>query len=157
MRYVIDEPGLQDQLRADPSLIPDMLEEVLRLEGSTKCNARLARRDTKVGGVDIPAGTQIVIAFAAANRDPRRWEDPNTFRLGRPKIKEHLAFSRGAHVCAGAPLARLEVRVTFEKFLALATHIDLDTVKHGPRGRRLFDYEPSFILRGLADLHLKLS
>ncbi len=156
MRYLIDEPGLQDQMRANPALVPDMLEEVLRLEGSAKSNARLARRDTKVGGVDIPAGTQVVVAFAAANRDPRRWDDPNTFRLGRPKIKEHLAFSRGAHVCAGAPLARLEVRVTFEIFLELTRHIDLDEGRHGPRGDRVFNYEPSFILRGLSDLHLKL-
>lgn len=157
MRYVIETPGLQDQLRADPSLVPLMMEEILRLQGAAKCNARLALRNTEIGGVPIKAGTQVVTAFAAANRDPRRWDNPNTFELGRKKINEHLAFSRGAHVCAGAPLARLESRVMFETFLKLTSKIELDEEKHGPSGARTLDYEPSFILRGFAELQLKLS
>ncbi len=155
MRYIVDQPGLQDQLRSDPSLIPAMLEEVLRLEGSTKMTSRLARRDTKIGDHAVPAGTKILLAMSAANRDPQRWEDPGAFQLGRPKIKEHLAFGRGKHVCAGAPLARVEVRVILEKFLEHTAHIDLDENRHGARGNRTLNFEASFIIRGLADLHIK--
>jgi cytochrome P450 len=157
MRYIIDEPGLQDQLRAEPTLIPAMLEEVLRLEGSTKQTAKLARRDTKIGDVDVKAGTKILVGISAANRDPRRWENPNAFILNRPRIREHLAFGRGKHVCAGAPLARVEVRIIIEKFLQHTSHIDLDEARHGPRGNRNFVFEPTFIIRGLQDLHLKLT
>jgi cytochrome P450 len=156
MRYIADVPGLQDKLRADPALIPQLIEEVLRLEGSTKMTARLARKNTRIGGVDIAAGTKIFLALAAANRDPRRWPQPTEFQLDREKIKEHVAFGRGAHVCAGAPLARVEVRVILERFLEQTSEIDLSAEKHGPRGNRSLDFEPSFIIRGLSALHLKL-
>ena len=154
MRYIVDVPGLQDQLRADPTLIPALLEEVLRLEGSTKVLARVARRDTKVGGMDFPAGSKFMLSIAGANRDPRRWDEPNAFKLNRPGIKEHLAFGRGAHTCAGAPLARTEVRIILEKFLEHTSHIDISEEKHGPHGNRNYVFEPSFITRGLAELHI---
>ena len=157
MKFIVDEPGLQDRLRQNPSLIPQLLEEVLRLEGSTKMTARLARKDTHIGELKVPAGTRVMLALSAANRDPRRWENPQAFILDRPKIKEHLAFGRGAHVCAGSPLARAEVRIILEKFLQHTSRIDLVEEKHGPRGNRNFDYEASFIIRGLSELHLKLT
>ena len=156
MKFLMDMPELQDRLRADPSLIPAFLEEVLRLEGSTKMTARLARRDTRIGDLAAPAGTKVMVALAAANRDPRRWDRPEAFELNRPRIKEHLAFGRGAHVCIGAPLARVEVRMIFEKLLALTAKIELVDEKH-PAGSRSLDYEPSFIIRGLAEMHLKLT
>ncbi|WHO38470.1 cytochrome P450 [Sphingobium sp. AP49] len=156
MRYIAEQPDLQDRLRADPSLIPHLIEEVLRLEGSSKQTARLARRDTRIGDWMVPAGTPILLALAAANRDPRRWDDPGALQLARPGIREHVAFGRGKHVCAGAPLARVEVRIILEKFLAHTQSIELDEAFHGPRGDRVLHYEPSFIIRGLADLHLKL-
>lgn len=74
----------------------------------------------RIGGMDIVPGTKVVIAISAANRDPKRWEDPNEFRLNRPGIKQHLSFGRGAHTCAGAPLARYEVRIIFEAELPLS-------------------------------------
>lgn len=156
MRYLVDEPGLQDQLRADPTLIAPMLEEVLRLEGSSKMTARLARRDTEVGGVKIKAGTRIAVALASISRDERRWPEPHKFILNRPGIKEHLSFGRGAHTCAGAPLARVEVRVLFEKFLEHTSRITLDPARHGTTNDRNLEFEPSFIVRGLSELHVKL-
>jgi hypothetical protein len=134
-----------------------LLEEVLRLEGSTKMTARLARKDSHIGDLKVPAGTKVMLALSAANRDPRRWDNPEAFILDRPKIKEHLAFGRGAHVCAGAPLARTEVRIILEKFLQHTSNIDLVEEKHGMRGKRNFDYDASFIIRGLSALHLKLT
>jgi cytochrome P450 len=156
MKYLVEQPGLQDELRADPKRIPAFLEEVLRIEGSTKQTARLARRDTRIGDLEIPAGTKILLALSAANRDPRRWDNPNELIVGRKKIIEHVGFGRGKHVCAGAPLARVEVRVLMEKLLAYTDTITLDRGEH-PNGVADLVYEPSFIIRGLAKMHLKLS
>ncbi|MEJ5979365.1 cytochrome P450 [Novosphingobium sp. PS1R-30] len=157
MRQLCEDLDLQDRLRADPSLIPAFLEEMLRLEGSTKMTARLAVRDTKIGDLDVPAGKRVFVGLAAANRDPRRWDHPDVFVLGRQKIKEHVAFGRGAHTCAGAPLARVEVRVLFEQLLAQTSAIALSEDHHGIAGDRRLDYEASYIIRGLANLHVKLT
>lgn len=156
LRFLCENPDTQAELRADRSRIEPFLEEVLRLEGSTKTTFRLAKRNTRIGGIDIPAGKKIVIFVSAANRDPRRWDDPQEFRIGRPKIKEHLAFGRGAHVCAGAPLARKEVAVLYDRLLEHTSDIRLSEVHHGPKGARRIDYEPSYIIRGLANLHVEL-
>jgi cytochrome P450 len=157
MRYIVDQHGLQEKLRQEPGLIGPMLEEVLRLEGSVKQTARLAIRDTHIGDKAVPAGTKILVALAAANRDPRRWEKPADFVIDRAKIKEHVAFGRGKHVCIGAPLARAEVRIILEKFLELTSSIDLAEDHHGTRSQRRLDFEPSFIIRGLSELQLKLT
>lgn len=156
MRFIVDEPGLQERLRTDPTLIPALLEEVLRLDGPVKMTARLVRRDTHIGDLAVPAGTKVMVTLAAANRDPRRFDDPEALRLDRAKIQEHVAFSRGAHVCIGAPLARAEARAIIAKLLEYTSHIDIDREKH-PNGTRDLRYEPSFIIRGLAEIHLKLS
>lgn len=156
MKYLVERPELQDELRAEPTRIPAFIEEVLRIEGSTKQTARLARKDTRIGDVEIPAGTKILLALSAANRDPRRWDNPNELIIGRKKIIEHVGFGRGKHVCAGAPLARVEVRVLLEQLLASTDAIELDP-EHHPNGVADLDYEPSFIIRGLAEMHLKLT
>jgi len=157
LRFLCENKDMQAELRADYSKIGPFLEEVLRLEGSTKTTFRLAKRDTEIGGVKVPAGKKIVVFVSAANRDPRRWDDPREFRIGRPKIKEHLAFGRGAHVCAGAPLARKEVTVLYEKLFEHTSDISLSEAHHGPKGARRIDYEPSYIIRGLANLYVELT
>ena len=157
MRYIVDETGLQQQLRQDRSLIPWLLEEVLRLEGSSKATHRIARRDTSIGDVAVPAGTQVIVALAAANRDPRRWgDDASQFKLKRPGIKQHIAFGRGSHTCAGAPLARAEVTAILNQFLDQTSDIQISQDKHGKPGARHYEFEPSFIIRGLQNLYLEL-
>jgi len=156
MKYLVEDQELQNRLRADPKLMGPFLEEVLRIEGSTKQTARLARKDARIGDVDIPAGTKILVALSAANRDPRRWDDPNELVIGRKKVAEHVGFGRGKHVCAGAPLARVEVRVIMQKFLAMTSKIELDREGH-PNGISDLNYEPSFIIRGLDKMHVKLT
>ncbi len=156
LRFLCEDMVLQERLRADLSLIPQFVEEMLRIEGSTKTTFRLASRTTKVGDVTIPAGTRVVVSLAAANRDPRRWDAPTELKLGRPKAMEHLAFGRGAHVCAGAPLARVEVRVMLEELLKQTKAIRLSEAHHGPTEARSFAYQPSYIIRGLNDLHIEL-
>jgi len=156
VRYFCDNPEMQDRLRADPMLIPAFIEEMMRLEGSTKVTSRVATRATKIGDVDVPAGQQIALVLAGANRDPRRWDDPDAFRLDRPKIMEHIGFSRGAHTCIGAPLARKEVAIFLKHLLAQTSEISIVENVHGPRGQRILNYEPSFGMRGLVDLQVKL-
>jgi len=156
MKYLIEDQELQSQLRANPKQIPAFLEEVLRIEGSTKQTARLARKDATIGDVEIPAGSRILVALSAANRDPKRWDNPNELEIGRKKVIEHVGFGRGKHVCAGAPLARVEVRVIYEKLLEYTSKIELDLDKH-PGGVADLSYEPSFIIRGLATMNLKLT
>ncbi len=135
--------------------IPNFLEEVLRIESPVKTDFRLARRTTTVGGVDIKAGTPVMLLNGAANRDPRRFECPAEFRIDRPNAEAHMAFGRGAHSCPGGPLARVEGRVSLERILdRMRRHPPL---RGAPRpGRRpQLRYEPTWVLRGLTKLHLE--
>ncbi len=156
VRYLAENTAMQASLRENPANIPAFIEEMLRLEGSTKLTFRVARKDTRVGDVAVPAGTRVVASLAGANRDPARWADPHAFVLDRPKIREHLAFGRGAHTCIGAPLARAEVRMMLEQLLAQTSRIVLSERDHGPPGQRALEYEPSYIIRGLQSLHVEL-
>ena len=97
LKYLAEHPELQDELRADTERIPDFIEEALRIESPVKSDFRLARRSTTVGGVDIAAGTPVMLLNGAANRDPRRFECPDEFRLDRPNAQVHMAFGRGVH------------------------------------------------------------
>jgi cytochrome P450 len=157
VRILAEDPELQRQVRADRSQIPGFLEEVLRIEGSTKCTFRLVKRKSRVGELDVFPGDKIVILLSATSHDPRRWENPTEFIIGRPKIKEHLAFGRGKHTCVGAPLARVEVRVILNSLFDQTTDISLSEEHHGPVGARSFNYQNSFIIRGLETLQIKLA
>lgn len=103
------DPVLQQRIRGDPGIIPAVVEESLRLRAPAQLFGRKVVTDTEVGGVRIPAGDHVLLAYAAANRDPRRFPDPETFDPDRPKL-QHLSFGWGIHQCAGAPLARMEMR-----------------------------------------------
>ncbi|HYB82886.1 MAG TPA: cytochrome P450 [Mycobacterium sp.] len=149
-----ERPGIQRQVRDDRSLIPNFIEESLRMESPVKCDSRLARRATSIGGVDIPPGTVVMVLPGAANRDPRRFENPHEFDLHRKNVREHMAFARGVHSCPGGPLARVEGRVSLERILDRMSHIEIDEAHHGPSAGRRYTYEPTYILRGLRELHL---
>ena len=112
LKHLAEHPELQDELREHPDLIPNFVEEALRVESPVKTDFRLARHDTRIGEVDIPAGTPVMLLNGAANRDPRRFEDPNEFRIDRPNARAHIAFGRGPHSCPGSPLARAEGHVS---------------------------------------------
>jgi cytochrome P450 len=110
-----------------------------------------------VGGVDIPAGTTVMVVNGAANRDPRRFTEPNLFDLDRPNAREHLAFGRGIHACPGGPLARAEARVAIARLLERTGDITISEAAHGAAGVRRYEYAPTYILRGLRRLHLELT
>ncbi|MBF6192392.1 cytochrome P450 [Nocardia sp. CDC186] len=154
LRILGDHPEVQEQLRADRSLIPVFIEEALRLDSPVKSGFRLAKRATIVGDVDIPVGSTVMVCPGAANRDPRRFENPHEFRLDRRNFREHMAFGRGVHSCPGGPLARVEGRVSIERILDRMLDIAIDEERHGPAGERRYTYEPTYILRGLTDLHI---
>ena len=157
MQIIAECPELQNQLRSDLSMIDDFIEEVLRLEGPVKTSHRLVRKRSRLAGIDLPAGTHVALLNGAINRDPRRFEAPNEFRLGRPKANDHVAFGRGAHTCPGAPLSRTETRVSLTRLLARTDNIRLSEEHHGPTGSRSFRYEPTYVLRGLEELHVEFS
>jgi cytochrome P450 len=157
MRVFGDQPELQQNLREDRTLIPSFVEECLRMDSPVKSTFRLARKSTKLGDVDIPAGTIVMLCPGAANRDPRRFANPHEFRIDRKNAREHLAFSRGIHSCPGAPLARVEGRVSLARILDRMADITINEEKHGPADNRRYNYEPTFILRGLTDLHIRFT
>jgi cytochrome P450 len=157
LRFLAEDQELQAALRADRSRIPEFIEEVLRLESPTMSDFRMTQKSTQIGGVDIAAGTTIMLHPGASNRDPRKFPDPDTFRLDRENVREHIAFGRGVHSCPGGPLARAEGRVTIERFLDRTATLTISDEHHGPVGDRRFRYDPTYIIRGLADLHLELT
>ena len=154
LQLIADRPDLQDLLRTERERIPSFVEEVLRFESPVKGDFRVSRVSTTVGGVDLPAGTTVMVLNGAANHDPRRFESPAEFRVDRENAREHLAFGHGNHFCPGAPLARAEARVAIERLLDRMRDIRISEAHHGPAGARRYEYAPTYILRGLTRLNL---
>jgi cytochrome P450 len=155
LKVIGERPDIQQALRADRSLIPNFIEEALRIESPVKGDFRLSRVPITVGETEIGAGTTVMVLNGAANRDPSRFENPDTFDPARKNARQHLAFGRGIHSCPGAPLARAETRVAIERLLDKTSEIRISEQHHGPAGDRHYRYIPTFILRGLIDLHLE--
>jgi cytochrome P450 len=157
LMLIAERPDLQQHLRDDRDAIPDFIEEALRIESPVKGDFRLSRVPTTVGGVELPAGTTVMVLNGAANRDPRVFEHPEEFLVDRANARQHLAFGHGSHFCPGAPLARAETRVSIERLLDRMTDIRISETAHGPAGARRYEYVPTFILRGLRALHLEFT
>lgn len=124
VRLLADHQDLQERLRQQPELIPNLVEEALRLESPFRHHLRSVPRDTTLGDVAIPAGATVLLMWGAANRDPRVFEHPDEIILSRPR--RHVAFGRDIHYCVGAPLARLEARVVLTVLLEQTGNIALD-------------------------------
>ncbi|MGH3642769.1 MAG: cytochrome P450 [Mycobacterium sp.] len=152
-----DHPEFQQLLRDDRDLIPAFIEEALRMQSPTKVDFRLARKTTNLAGVHIPAGTVLMLCLGAANRDPRKFDKPDEFQLDRKNVREHIAFGRGIHTCAGAPLARVEGRVTVHRLLDRMRDITISESSHGPINQRQYAYESTFLLRGLTELNIEFT
>jgi cytochrome P450 len=146
-RMLAEQPELQRELRAKPELIPCFVEEVLRLESSFRGHYRHVRHDTQLGDVKLSQDSRIMLLWAAANRDPETFVNPDTVEIHRPRLREHLAFGRGTHFCVGARLARLEARVILEELLARTLSVSLDP-RRPPR------YVSSIFVRRHAELGL---
>jgi cytochrome P450 len=145
---LIENPEAEAAVRADPALIPNMVEEMLRLESPTSGLWRVVTRDSEVGGVAVAKGTMLMLRFAAANRDPARFPDPDRFDPARRNARQHLAFGRGIHMCVGNMLSRREVAVAFELLFARFPAFALAP------GARLH-WPPNMLLRGLSALPVR--
>ena len=148
MHHLAVEDGLEERLRNDVSLIDNFIEEGLRFEAPVGGLFRMAKQDTTVGETELREGDHIWLIFAAANRDPEMFSQPDTFSVDRENARDHLAFGHGEHFCIGAMLARLEARIAVEQILERMTNIRLI------EGRNNFEYEDTFVLRGLKELHI---
>jgi cytochrome P450 len=150
MKLLVENPDEWKRVRQDPSRIPAMAEEGLRLASPNQGLFRICTKDTEVAGTVIPKGRMLWVMFGSANRDESVFPDPDRFDPTRRNLNDSFAFGRGAHFCIGAPLARLEIHVLFEE---LAKRIE--SARFAP-GTTL-EYEPSFILRGLKALEIEIS
>jgi cytochrome P450 len=117
VRMLADDPALQEQIRADHSLLENFIEEAVRLESPFRGHYRQVKRDCELGGVTLKAGTTAFLLWSSANRDPAEHDRPDEVVLNRRIPRSHLAFGRGIHHCVGAPLARLETLCSLERLL----------------------------------------
>ncbi|MEZ0342577.1 cytochrome P450 [Mycobacterium sp. pV006] len=155
VRFMGDNPGFETMLRDDRGKIPSFLEETLRMESPVKSHFRMARRTTAIGDVEVPAGTTVMVLPGACNRDARKFPEPDEFQPDRPNVREQIAFIRGVHSCPGAPLARAEGRISLNRILDRMSDVTISEAHHGPIEARRYSYEPTFIMRGLAELHIE--
>jgi len=121
---LLRHPGELARLRADPGLVPQAVEEMLRFEPPIIFLSRIVGSDLSLGGVDLEAGEMIQLSLASANRDPDEFREPDRFDVGRGATR-HLSFGYGAHFCLGANVARMEARVAFETLLSRFGSIEL--------------------------------
>jgi len=148
VRMLIENPTFWDQMRDDPDgSWNGLVEEGLRVSSPNQGLFRVVTNDINFHGIELTKGTRVWVMFGAANRDENTFASAESFDPGRENLREHIAFGKGHHFCIGAPLSRLEGKVAFEE---LTQRIKLPSFSEG----NTFEYEPSFILRGLAQLDL---
>lgn len=157
LQFIAETPDLQRLLREERDRVPNFVEETLRIESPVKGDFRLSRVPVSIGGVEMSAGTTLMLLNGAANRDPRRFEAPGELRVDRANARQHVSFGHGIHTCPGAPLARAEARVSIERLLERMSDIKISEERHGPPDARRYRYVPTFMLRGLTSLHLEFS
>ncbi|CAB5067818.1 unannotated protein [freshwater metagenome] len=145
---LVENPEQMAKVRADHSLIPNLVEEALRMEAPVQMLPRFTKDDVEVGGVAIPKGSVVMVMYGCANRDGAKYPNPDMFDIERDNARTQMAFGQGPHFCVGAALARSEARIAFELLLSRLNNIALANVDT-PTHREL-----SMTLRGLTNLHL---
>ena len=148
MAYILETPGLAEQLAADPGLIPNVVEEILRLEAPTKHMWRIVKHETELGGVKLPENAILLLSYDAANRDLEKFDDGDAFEPFRKNAGTHLSFGMGIHFCVGALLARKEMTIAFERLFTRLTDLRLTP------GRNELRHIVSILHRGLTGLHV---
>jgi cytochrome P450 len=146
---LLRHPSQLAALRAEPALLDGAVEEMLRYDGPIETATwRFTREPAVIGGTRIPAGEAVLVALAAADRDPGRFPSPDTFDIRRP-AQGHLAFGHGAHYCLGAPLARMEGRIAVRGLLDRFPELALDTSPD------LLSWRPGLLMRGVTRLPVR--
>jgi cytochrome P450 len=146
-RMLAAHPDMMARLRADPSLIPRFIEEVLRYEPPVQASLRVCTEDVVLGGVHLPRGSAVLALQGSATHDERHFPDPERFDIDR-EGPQNLPFGHGIHFCLGAPLARLEARVALEVLLARVGRMELRTER--------IDWAPSLTIRGVRTLPVEV-
>ncbi len=147
VRLLAEQPTLLRAIKRQPNRALGFVNEVLRLESPVQGLFRVVRKDTELGGVHLPKGARIMLRFAAANRDGRKYASPEQIDLHRSNAGTHVAFGAGIHHCIGAGLARLEMRQAFTALAQRLRHLALAPDND-------FTHHPSMILRGLKALRV---
>jgi cytochrome P450 len=150
VRILAERLDLQDRLRYEPHLVAAFVEEACRIDPPFRGHYRHVVSDTKLGGTPIPAGSTLVLAWPAANRDREAFPNPDEIDLDRPNPRHHVGFGWGIHLCVGAPLARVEAKVAFEELLSRTTSFSID-----PTAAPLH-YHRNLMIRRLIELPLIL-
>jgi len=148
---MIQYPQQFAKLKANPDLVDNLVEEVLRLSTPTANMWRVATKDTEIQGVPIPTGSMVMIKFSSANRDQGVYPEPHTFDVERKNAKTQIAFGYGVHMCVGASLARKELNVAFRCLLERINQFELIDENAA------LNYPPNVLLRGLSSLPLRVS
>ncbi len=151
MLLLLQDPHGFERVRGDRSLVPLLTEEALRLQSPIQGFPRLAAVDTEVGGVPIPAGSQVLLMIAAANRDPAQFDAPDVLDLNTRRSPGHIAFGHGAHFCIGAAISRLEAELAFNQLLDRFSLIALEDPGFEPR------YADNMMLRGVTSLPVRVT
>lgn len=140
LKLLLEHPRAWRELCDDPALIPNAVDECLRHSGSIVAWRRTATRDATVGGVAIPAGAKLLIVTSSANRDERRFADPDLFDIHRDNPADHLTFGYGSHQCMGKHLARMEMQIFIDELSRRLPHMRL--------AEQRFTYVPNTSFRG---------
>lgn len=148
MLNLIENPDEMKKIESDPSLIPAMLEEGLRVDSPIQALGRFVTKDTVLGGVALPAESRLMVMYGCGNRDKTVFEDSEAFQIERQDERKHIAFGAGPHYCPGANLARLESKVAMEHLFSRMTNFRL------AKGSKL-KHQYNFIFRALKELHLE--
>ena len=146
---LLENPHVEERIRADRALLEPFIEEALRLESPFHGHFRVVRRDTEVAGEPLPKGSRVMLLWGAANRDGDEFPNPEAIDLARPNARAHLAFGFGIHHCIGAALARLETRVVLETLFARTGALR--------RADGKVTHVPSLLVRCLAALPIELA
>ena len=119
-------PAERAKIAAQPARIPDAIEEILRFEGSTQLMARTLTQAVDLHGETMPEGAKVLLLLGSANRDERVWDRPDEYDIDRASSVQHVGFGHGIHVCLGAALARLEMRVSLEEIFRAMPDYEID-------------------------------
>jgi cytochrome P450 len=149
MRLLIENPTQMARAREEPGYLKKVVEETLRVEHPIQWQWRFALEDTELAGVRIPKGARLLTSWASANRDERKWHQPERFDPNRTDLKDHMGFGKGLHYCIGAPLARLEIAIAFERLLGRLDNIGF--AQPEPE----FTYPPNPQFRALSELRIR--
>jgi cytochrome P450 len=150
VRRLLEEPTRWQTIVADPSLIPDAVDEILRYDPSVVVWRRQATEDVVIDGIDIPAGAKLFLWLAAAGRDPSVFPEPEQFDLRRANARRTLAFGRGIHFCIGAALGKLEAHIALHELTSRFPHLELVGDQEVP-------FHPNISFRGPQSLWVNAS